>query len=70
MSRNDDFTTGNLLDFSYHQNYHKRIDIDLPGQTDISITQQIRFIGIVEEDNGVTMFFIAEKRQKLFQTFL
>ena len=29
MSRNDDYTTGNLLDFSYHQYYHKPIGIDL-----------------------------------------
>ena len=25
MSRNDDYTTGNLLDYSNHQNYHKVI---------------------------------------------
>ena len=29
MSRNDNYTTGNLLDFSYHQNYYKLIGIDL-----------------------------------------
>ena len=28
MSRNDDYTTWNLLDFSYHQNYYKLIGID------------------------------------------
>ena len=27
MSRNDDYTTGNLLDFSYHQNWYKPNDI-------------------------------------------
>ena len=29
MSRNDDYTKGNLLDYSYHQNYYKLIGIDL-----------------------------------------
>ena len=29
MSRIDDYTTGNLLDFSYHQNYYKLIGIYL-----------------------------------------
>ena len=29
MSRNGDYTTGNLLHYSYHQNYYKLIDINL-----------------------------------------
>ena len=29
MSRNDDYTTGNLLDFSYHRSYYKLTGIDL-----------------------------------------
>ena len=29
MSRNDDYTTGNLLDYFYHRNYYKPIGIDL-----------------------------------------
>ena len=33
VSRNDDYTTGNLLDCLYHQNYHKIIGIDLARQT-------------------------------------
>ena len=27
MSRNDDYTTGNLLDYTYHPNYYKLISI-------------------------------------------
>ena len=64
MSRNDDYTTGNLLDFSYHQNYYKLIGIDLSRQTNTSIPQQINFVGKLEEDDGVTMCFIIEKQQK------
>ena len=40
MSRNNnDYTAGNLLDFSYHQNYYKLIRIDLLKQTNTSILQ-------------------------------
>ena len=39
MSRNDDYTTGNLLDFLYHQNYYKIIGVDLLRQTNMNIPQ-------------------------------
>ena len=29
VSRNNDYTTGNLLDYFYHQNNYKRIGTDL-----------------------------------------
>ena len=64
MSRNDDYTTGNLLDYFYHQKYYKLIGIDLSTQTNTYIPQQINFTGKLEEDDGVTMFFIVEKQQK------
>ena len=37
MSRNEDYVTGNLLDFSYNQNYYKTIGIDLSRQTNKNI---------------------------------
>ena len=40
MSRNDDYKTGNLLDFSYHRNY-KFIGIHSSRQTNTNIPQQI-----------------------------
>ena len=59
--------TGNLLDFSYHQSYYKIIGIGLSRQAKAIIPQQINFTQILEEeDDGATMFFIAEKQQKLF----
>ena len=61
MSRKDDYTTGNLLDYLYHQIYYKLIGIDLSRQTNTSILQQINFVRKLEEDNGTTMLFIAEK---------
>ena len=69
MSRNDDYTTGNLLDVSYYQNYCKIIGIDLSRQTNTSISQQINFTGKLEEDNGATMFVIAENQQKTILNF-
>ena len=54
MLRNDDHTIGHLLDFSYHQNYYKFIDINLFIQTNTSTPQQINFAGKLEEDDGAT----------------
>ena len=53
----------------YHQKYYKLIDIDLSRQTNTSIPQQINFTGKLDEDDGVTMFFIAEKQQKTVLNF-
>ena len=62
MSKNDDYTTGNLLDFPYHQNYYKVIGIDLSRQTNTSIPQHINLTGKLGENDGAIMFFIAEKQ--------
>ena len=35
----------------------------------MSISQQINFVGKLEEDDGATMFFIAEKQQKTVLNF-
>ena len=69
MSRSDNFTTGNFLDYFYRQNYYKLIGIDLSRQTNTIIPQQIDFNGKLEEDYGVKMFFIAEKQQKIILNF-
>ena len=49
MSRNDNYTTGNVLGYLYHQNYCKLIDIDLSRQTNTSIPQHIYFTRKLEE---------------------
>ena len=61
MSKNDFYTTGNLLDFSYHQNYYKLIGTNLSRQTNTNIPQLSNFIEKLEKDDGARMFFIAEK---------
>ena len=63
ISRNDDYTKENLLEYSYHQNYYKLIDIDLSRQTNTSILQQINFTGKLEQGDGTSMFFIIGKQQ-------
>ena len=69
MSRNNDYTTGNVLYYSYHQNYYKLIGTDLWRQTNMTIPQQINFTGKLEKDDSATMFFIAEKQQKTILNF-
>ena len=68
MSKNDDYITGKLFDFLQHQNYYKLIGVDLSRQTNTNIPQQINFTGKLEDD-GATMFFIAEKQQKTILNF-
>ena len=51
MTRNDDYTSGNLLDYLYHQNYYKFIGIDLSRQTNTTIPQQTNFTWKIEEEN-------------------
>ena len=64
MSRNHDYTAGNLLHYLYHQKYFKLIVIDLSRQTNTSILQQINFVRTLEEDDGMAArFLIAEKQQ-------
>ena len=57
MSRSNDYTTGNLLDYLYQQNYYKLIYIDLSRQTNTSVSQQNNFVGKLEEDDNATMFY-------------
>ena len=64
MSNNNNYMTGNLLDFAYYKKNYKLIAIDLSKQTKIKDPQQINFIGKIEEqNNGITMFFIIEKSE-------
>ena len=68
ISKNGNYATEKLLDYSDHQEYYKLIGIDLSRQTIISIPQKINFIGKLE-DNGATMFFVSEKQQNTILNF-
>ena len=65
ISKNNDYTTGNLLDYEYFSK-HKLIAIDFGKQTELEnpdLKQQINVIGKLEDDR-TTMFFINEKSEE------
>ena len=59
-SRNNEYTTGDLLDYDYFKKYYKLIAIDLSKQQVLQenkdLIQQINFIGILTE--AANVFFI------------
>ena len=64
MSNNNDYTTGNLLDFADYKKNYNLIAIDLSKQTKLKDAQQINFIGKLLRNTGATMFFIIEKSEE------
>ena len=70
MSNNNDYTTGNLLDFGNFKENYKLIAIDLSKQTKLKDPQQISFIGKLLNRHGATMFFIIEKSEETTFNFL
>ena len=64
MSNNNDYTTGNLLDFAYFKKHYKLITIELSKQIKWKDPQQINFIGKLSKNTGATMFFIIEKSEE------
>ena len=66
ISKNNDSTTGNLLDYEYFPKQYKLIAIDLSKQIELEypdLKQQISFIDKLENDEA-TMFFIIEKSEE------
>ena len=66
ISKNNDYTTGNLLDYEYFSKHYKQIAINLNKQIELEILdlrQQINVIGKLENDKA-TMFFIIEKSEE------
>ena len=66
MRKNNDYTTGNLLDYEYFKDHYQLIAIDLSKQIELEnfdLKQQINFTGRLEENNA-TMFFIIEKKKE------
>ena len=67
---NNNYTTGNLLDFAYYKENYKFIAIDLSKQTKLKDPQQVNFIGKIEgQDNGVTMLFITERSEETISSY-
>ena len=64
-SKNNDYSTGNLLDYEYFKDHYKLIAIDLSKQIELEnpdLKQKINFIRRLQENNA-TMFFIIEKKE-------
>ena len=64
ISKNDEYTTGNLLDYDYFKKYYKLIAMDLNKQHVLQenedLIQQINFIGKLGE--AANVFIIIEKK--------
>ena len=64
ISRNNEYTTGSLLDYDYFKKYYKLIAIDLTKQQVLQenedLIQQINFIGRLTE--AANVFIIIKKK--------
>ena len=71
ISRNNEYTTGNLLDYDYFKKYYKLIAIDLSKQRVLQenedLIQQINFIGRLTE--AANVFIIIEKKERTILEF-
>ena len=71
ISKNNEYTTGNLLDYDYFKNYYKLIAIDLSEQQVLQenedLIQQINFIGRLEA--AANVFVIIEKKEHTILEF-
>ena len=67
-SNNNDYKTGNLLDFAYLKK-STLIAVGLSKQTKLKDLQQISFIGKLLNRHGATMLFIIEKSEETTYTF-
>ena len=71
ISRNNEYTTGNSLDYDYFKKYYKLIAIDLSKQQVLQenedLIQQINFVGRLEE--AANVFIIIEKKENTILEF-
>ena len=71
ISRNNEYTTGNLLDYDYFKKYYKLIAIDLSKQQVLQenedLIQQINFIGRLAE--AANVFIIIKKKENTILEF-
>ena len=69
VSNNNDYTTGNLLDFAYFKKIYKLIAIDISKQTKLKGLHLINFIGKLLKNTGATLFSIIEKSEETTFSF-
>ena len=70
ISRNNEYTTGNLLDYDYFNKYYQLIAIDLSKQQVLQenedLIQKINFIGRLEEAANV-LILIEKKKHTILE---
>ena len=67
MGRNNDYTTGSLLDYEYFSKHYKLIAVDFSKQVELEnpdLKQQINFIERLKRDKFAAMFCIIEKSEE------
>ena len=71
ISRNNEYTTGNVLDYDYFKKHYKLIAIDLSKQQVLQenedLIQRINFIGRLE--NAANVFIIIEMKENTILEF-
>ena len=71
ISRNNEYKTGNLLDYDYFKKYYELIAIDVSKQQVLQenedLIQQINFTGKLEE--AANVFIIIEKKENTILQF-
>ena len=71
ISRNNEYTTGNLLDYDYFKKYYKLIAINLSKQQVLQenedLIQQINFIGKLVD--AANVFIIIQKKENIILEF-
>ena len=68
ISKYNDDTTGELLDYEYFSKHYKLIAIDLSKQTEFENPDfQMNFIGKLEDDKATMFFIIAKSEETTFE---
>ena len=70
IGKNNDYTTGNLLDYEYFSKHYKLIAMDLSKQIGLenpNLRQQINFISKLEADKATVFFMIEESEETTYE---
>ena len=72
MNKNNEYTTGNVLDYEYFSNHYKLIAIDSSKQIELEnsdLKLQINFIEKLQRKEGAQCFSLLKKQKKLLLIF-
>ena len=71
IGKEEDYTTGSLLDYDYFNQHHKLIAVDLLDKLDADprAIQQIEFKYMLEGTNNSTIYWVLEKSKETILEF-